>query len=152
MSRNGFEPDRQERSGAGGRGGHLSAFLPAVIGTGMALFLLFTRGGLEPESPAAFWHTLCDALFVPGVFLTGAGLLVVVSAGGAFDALKFAAGRLFSLFRKEEQRAGDPANYYEYVARQKKKPFHVPAALLGTGIGFLAAAAVSLILYMQALN
>ena len=124
--------------------------VPAALGAAGFLSLLAGRGGFEAATQAEFYHILCDALFVPGAMLTSAGLLAVVSAGGAFDAVSYAVKKLFSLLRSEEKRALMPRTYYDYVTSRRERPRRIPVSLLAVGGGMVAAAALVLVFYFRA--
>ena len=123
-----------------------------LIGAGLFLLLLIGRGGLEAPDRTAFLYILCDAFFVPGVLLGGAGLLVLVSGEGAFDALHYGIQKLFSVMRREEKRAALPKTYFDFVRLKHAGGKRAPTgALLLTGLAFLLGAAVTLILYYRSL-
>ena len=123
--------------------------LPLAIGAATWLALMAGRGGFEAPDPQTFWHVMCDALFVPGVLLTGVGLLVVVAAGGAFDAIHFGLQKLFGLLRSEEKRAALPRTYFDFVTLKHGKKSPAPTALLLSGLLFLLLAGASLAVYFQ---
>ena len=120
------------------------------LGAVLFLVLLYSRGGFEAPDQEAFWHILCDALFVPGVLLTGLGLLIVVAGEGAFAAIHYGLQKLFGLMRSEKKRAALPKTYFDFVQQRYGQKTVVPVALLTAGLCFLAAAGVSLIFYYQA--
>ena len=131
--------------------GKKSWVICTTIGTLLCVLLLIGRGGLEAETPEVFWHLLCDALFVPGVLLTGMGLLVIVAGEGAFDALHYGIQKLFGILRSREKRKMMPQSYFDFVRTKHADQGGPPWALLLTGIVFLLAAGLALILYYQAL-
>lgn len=126
-----------------------SVCIPLLLGAAIALALMAGRGGFAAADRETFWRLACDALFVPGVLLTGAGLLVVVAAGGAFDALHFGLQKLFGLLRREEKRAQLPRTYFDFVTIKRGKKSPAPAALLSVGLFFLLLSGAALILYFR---
>ncbi|MBQ8162161.1 MAG: DUF3899 domain-containing protein [Clostridia bacterium] len=131
--------------------GKKSWVICTTIGTLLCVLLLIGRGGLEAETPEVFWHLLCDALFVPGVLLTGMGLLVIVAGEGAFDALHYGIQKLFGILRSREKRKMMPQTYFDFVRMKHKNQAVLPRALLVTGIAFLLAAGAVLVLYYRTL-
>ena len=124
------------------------ALIPLGIGTAMFLGAVALSGGFSATDRETLWRALCDGLTVPGVLLTGAGLLAVVTDLGAFDGLRFGVRKAFDQIRREEKRRETPRTYYEYVQASRQKEKKSPRMLLIVGGGFLLAAAVSLAVYM----
>ena len=117
------------------------------IGCVLAVLMLCTRGGLDAADARTFLHVLCDALFVPGALLTCSGLLSVVAGEGAFAAIHYGLQKLFSMLRNEKNRSALPKTYYDFYQQRYSKKTPPPVALLVSGVCFLAAACVILILY-----
>ncbi len=132
------------------QGGGRAFALCALIGAALWGLVMITRGGFSALDQTAFYHILCDAFFVPAVVLGGLGLLVVVSNGGAFDALHYGVQKLFSMMRSEAKRAAMPKTYFDFVAQRHSGKARAPRALLTVGAVFLAAAGVALALYFRA--
>lgn len=90
---------------------------------------------------------LCNGFFISGVIVTGAGIIVFASNGGAFYMLGYAMRLLVDLFKrhKEDKKYKD---YYDYQ-QQKQQKKHSFAFMLIVGIGFLLISAVFLILYYK---
>lgn len=94
-------------------------------------------------------HRLCDAFFVPAVFLLGAGGLAFANLHGLFDVFSYGIRKLADTawpwvgFLKEEDRNGNYADYR--LRRQKKRRF--PRVPLLSGATFLALAIFFLVVY-----
>lgn len=88
---------------------------------------------------------LCNAFTVSGAMMTGVGLLIFVTNGGAFDMLAFGFIKLIDLFKKDLTKV-KYRTYYDYhkVQKEKKRSF---LHLLLIGLGFLIVAVILLIVY-----
>ena len=117
--------------------------LAMAVGT---YFARYSQVSGDPQVENAVWTAVCDALFVPGILLLCAGLLVVVSSGGAFDALSFGTQKLISLVRSEEKRNELPKTYYDYVEARHAKEKADPRALLMVGGGMTLLAVIALMI------
>lgn len=124
-----------------------NVLIPLGIGLAAALAVFWTREGFRAEDPETLWRCVCDALTVPGVMLSCAGLLGVVSDHGAFDGVAFPARKALSQMFGEKKRAEMPKTYYDYVAARQEKHRNRPHTTLWIGLGFLALAVAALILY-----
>ena len=125
--------------------------LPGPLGAAVVLFLatMALEGGLRPSEPTDFWRVLCDALTVPGILLTGSGLLRVVSGLGVFNGLRFGVRKAADQLRSEEKRALTPKTYYDYVEQREEKPRKSSGMMLIVGVSFLLAAGVTLGVYLS---
>lgn len=85
---------------------------------------------------------LSNAALVPGVLLTGFGLLVRIAGEGIFDGIKYALSSMLTHLRREQKRH---ATYYDYTQRKKKQ--ENASSLLLSGIFYLAAAVIMTILF-----
>ena len=118
----------------------------ALIAGAMAAGVFFSRGGLTLTAPADILGALCDGLFVPGILLTGIGLLILVAGKGFFDIMSYGVHSFLVLFtplRKAEKHE----HYFDYKmarAARRKKTRNV---LLWVGLAYVAAAGVCLIGY-----
>ena len=91
---------------------------------------------------------LSDAFFVPGIILTGFGILVLVANDGFFDIFSYGMIKLISTMRLHRRKDPDgPADFFEYrmAKHREKKPLPVYLFIIG-GIDLIAAV-VFLILY-----
>ena len=71
------------------------------IGLGVALLIMISKNIFTETDQQQVYQILSDSFFVPGVVITGFGLLVFASNGGAFDMLTFGMKKFFSLFKKD---------------------------------------------------
>lgn len=85
---------------------------------------------------------LSNAALVPGVLLTGLGLIVRIADENIFDGIKYSISSIISHMKGESKHY---ASYYDYLQREKKKNSTLP--LLLPGLFFLAAAIVLTLLY-----
>ena len=121
------------------------------LGVGLVLgFVLFTlRGGFAAGEGEPFWRAVCDALSVPGLLLTCAGLFSFVSEQGAFDGLSFGVRKAFGQVLSEKRRSAMPKTYYDYVAAKRENPRTKPRVTLFIGLGFLLLSGIALAVYLN---
>lgn len=121
----------------------------AAVGLVIALVVMLAKDLFGQSSTEQVMRILCDAFFVPGVCLTGAGLIVLASNGGAFYMLSYGVRFLFFMFKdvftggKAERKYKD---YYEYRKAKSEQKRSV-AFMLIVGVGFLAVSVIFLICY-----
>lgn len=89
---------------------------------------------------------LSDGCFVSGVLLTGAGILMLVSGFGGFDALSYAGHLLLRKFSPFREKFEARASYLEFLRERKKKKKN-PGCILGTGVACLLCSAAWLLVY-----
>ena len=138
------------RGKGGGQAAPRSVLITAGIGLAMGLAVFAARGGFRAETDEVLLLALCDAFTVPGLILTGLGLLSIVSGQGAFDGINFTARKAFSQVLGEKRREAMPRTYYDYVTARRKKQAKRPKTTLYTGLAFLACAIAALIFYLSA--
>ncbi len=63
---------------------------------------------------------ICDAFFVPAVFIGGIGLLMAISETGFFDIISYGFKSLIRLFTPYDKRVGR-GGYYEYKVDMEEK-------------------------------
>ena len=106
-----------------------------------ALRGIFTFCGTTGELMAL----ISDALLIPGAVITSIGVLGIVASFGFFDILSYGA--------KYAMRAFLPATrferltYYEYKCDKAEKRRPAPMFIVWTGVGFIAASVLFLIIY-----
>ena len=59
--------------------------IPLGVGLVLGIAVFVMQGGFSAKDAEAFWHALCDAMAVPGLLLTCAGLLSVAGSQWAGD-------------------------------------------------------------------
>lgn len=123
----------------------LSYLITVLIGLAMAVAVFAYRGGFSQPDAQSMYTALSDAFFVPGIFFTGIGLLVLVSNDGFFDILAYGMHSLVTLFTPFKNRDGHQ-HYYDFKlarAERRQKPRNV---VLWVGIAFLLLAGLCLAL------
>ena len=128
----------------------LTWLVTMAVGLAIAFGVLMARGGFDQPDGAAMMSALCDACFVPGAFLTGIGLLVLIANDGFFDILSYGAHSLlvlFSALRGPEKHE----KYYDYKMRRAERRRNPSRIILWAGLIFLAAATVFMIIYYRIL-
>ncbi len=125
-----------------------NVLVPLGAGLVMSAAVLII-GGIPPAGTEESWRRICDALTVPGILLTGMGLLSVVSDLGAFDGISFTVRKAFGQIRSAEKRAAMPKTYYDYLSVRQKKKRTRRHTTLYIGLGFLVCAAAALLIYLS---
>lgn len=124
---------------------HLEWFVSAAVGIVIcASVVAFEAGNYDHPSVL---RMLCDGTFVAGITLACFGGLVLVSAGGAFDAMGFAVHTLLRKFSPRKDRFDSRMTYVEFAERRREIKRKDPKCILLTGTAFLLAAVVCLVLY-----
>ena len=123
--------------------------IPLGVGLVLGLVTFAVQGGFKRGNEEALWHAVCDALTVPGILLTGMGLLSFVSEQGAFDGLSFGVRKAFGQILSEKRRNAMPKTYYDYVTAKREKQRTKPRTTLFVGLGFLVLAGIALAVYMS---
>lgn len=111
--------------------------LPALA-VGLVLLVL-SVGYQKPYAGSGTkeWvRILSNGALVPGIFLTGAGLLARISDEGFFDGIRYSMSSMYAHVRKREKKY---ASYYDYMRRERKKSSD---PLLLPGLVYLGAAVV----------
>ena len=118
--------------------------IPLGVGLVLGMVVFTVQGGFTAGDAEAFWQALSDAAAVPGLLLTGAGLLSFASGQGAFDGLSFSTRKAFSQILREERRNAMPKTFYDYVTLKNEKRAGRNNVKLYVGLGFLALAGILL--------
>ena len=120
------------------------------LGIGLMIgVLILVIGGIPETGTEEFWKKLCDAFTVPGILLTGAGLLSLVSDIGVFNGISYPVRKAFSQIRSEEKRAEIPKTYYDYVSARQENGRRKSLSVLWVGLFFLVIAGVFLAVYLS---
>lgn len=117
------------------------------IGIITAFLICLLKHIFSQTRPSVIFQILSDAFFFVGVFWSGIGLLVVISAGGLFDIMNYGMYLFFNSFRRNI-RERKYKNYQEYKESKHGTKRSI-AYLLVTGTVFLCISAVLLIFYYQ---
>ncbi len=121
------------------------------LGAGLAVFaaVAVSRGVFSLGDKAEIYSALCDAFFVPGVFLFCFGLLAFCAYGGTFDIFSYGVKSLkvlFTPFGKAEKHQ----RYLDYKLEKEARRTRPKPRTLILGTVFLLAAGFCLIMYNQA--
>lgn len=126
--------------------------LAIAVGLLLALTVCFARDIFHETDVTLIVRYLSDAFLVPGVLLTGIGLLSFLKKEGAYDGLtySFHSMRMASARRFSDEAHDDMARtYYDYkqsVKAKRKVAWH----LIIVGGVFLLAAIVLTIVFLKA--
>lgn len=118
-----------------------------AIAAGLCLWIVAAQGIFKMTNKRTIFGTLADGFFVPGILLSGFGILYRISTGGFFDGIAYGLKRAFLSFipggrlKKEE-------NYAAYKERKTKnrKKFKNWTPLI-VGVFFILVAVFFLFLY-----
>ncbi len=122
---------------------YLITLLIGFLGVGLVVLM---RDIFSQTELSAIFHTLTDAFFAVGVFITGAGLIVFTSNAGAFDLIAYGLSSFADMFRKKENKKHESFYDYKESRADKKTGF---GFLLICGAFFLTVSFVMLFLYHQ---
>lgn len=117
-----------------------------ATGIGLALVAWYVIPRIAPDlEPVAVYRILCDGFFLPGIFMVFIGLMFVMNNLGALDTISFAFHYLAHTFLPVA--FGEGQSYLEYVESRREKRVKGFGCLFVVGLGFVAVAAVFLILF-----
>lgn len=133
----------------GGHSGGRRCLIAVLLGLAVTLGVLLGSDAFNAPSQQAWLQALCDAFFVPGVILSGFGLLLFVANDGFFDMINYGVLKVLKLVQREEKRAAFPKTFYDYKVMKNGARHGGFAWLIWVGLGFIAVAAVLLILYLN---
>lgn len=123
---------------------HAGKLIAFACGLVLMLLSVLLQKPWETAYAKDWVRIFSNAALVPGVLLTGLGLIVRISDENFFDGIKYAASSMLSHLRNEPKRH---ATYYDYIHRKKKKGG--ASALLLPGLLFLFAAILLTLLFYQ---
>lgn len=125
----------------------LPYLITTAVGGIITIAIVFSKGIVSQTDVTVVMQILSDAFFVPGIILSGVGLLVFASNGGVFDMLAYATIMFFSLFKKNP-RNRKYKDFYEYrqAKKEKKRGF---AFMLIVGLAFIAVSVIFVICYYK---
>ena len=116
----------------------------AGIGLVLVAGYVIPRGISELEAVGAY-RVLCDGFFLPGIFMIFIGLMFMMNNLGALDTISFAFHYLAHTFLPVA--FGEGQSYLDYVESRREKRVRGFGCLFAVGLGFVAIAAVFLILF-----
>lgn len=95
-------------------------FITIAVGLVMAAWIFFTRDIPPVEGHNMTFHILSEALFVPGVFIFAAGILMWVSNEGVFNGVSYGLQALWKAFT-DRKNPKMQESYYDYHIRKTGK-------------------------------
>ena len=119
--------------------------ITSVVGALMAVWVMDAEGlFLIKDAPEHTMNILCDAFFVPGIFLVLIGALVWIATTGFFDSLGYAMRsvvHMFMPFIKHERKS-----FYDYKVEKAEKRGATPYFIMIVGGAYILVAAVFLVI------
>lgn len=119
-----------------------------LFGVIVTFLLLWSKGIFSPVETKMLLQYWIDSLFVSGVIILCAGLIIVVSDGGAFDFLVYGVYRFFSIFRSKPNDV-KYKTYYDYSVARAEKEKHSFLYLVIVGSIFIIASLIVLTFWYQ---
>ena len=112
----------------------------------MALLIANSKELFEQTDLKTIYHILSDSFFVPGIVITGFGLLIFASNEGVFDGVTYAVMSFINMFKSKEERKY--SSLYDY--KQKKHAVKTKTGfILISGLIILTFGIVFYILYSR---
>lgn len=99
--------------------------IPFILGGVLAAVIAADREDLEAGNMLIL---LSDACFVPGVLLSGVGMLMRIAETGVFDMLAYGASGMVRAIKGEKQ------TYHDYKKKRKDKPLGENGLFLAGGV------------------
>lgn len=123
----------------------LPYLITAAVGLVIALTIICVKDVWHQSSVKTVMQILSDAFLVPGVIITGVGLIIFASNGGVFDMLAYAVRMFFDLFRRDLS-TRKYKDFYEYRQAKKDKKRDM-GFMLRTGLPFIVLSIIFVIVY-----
>jgi hypothetical protein len=111
-----------------------------LIGVGMAVLIIVYESSLLEWNRTNVLRMVSDGLFVPGIFISCAGLLTMIATAGAFDGFSYLMQSLVWNFSPRTHKFKDRKSYLDYKKDKQKKRTEdgrPPRYILVTGVFFL---------------
>lgn len=121
--------------------------IAAAVGLVIAVAIMLGKNIFAETDAVKVMQILSDSFFVPGVLLTGVGLLVFVSNAGLFDMLAYGVHLIYDRFIRDVTKR-KYRTFYDYKESRKDKKKDI-TSLLMVGIVFIILSVVFLILHYQ---
>ena len=120
------------------------------VSVALALFVLcaVSNGLFSAETQVELVKILCDCFTVPGVFMTGFGLLSLIASTGAYDIMSYGVSYLISMFIRHRERA---ESFYDYKLERAEKRKKWGAHTLIVGLVCFMAGLICLAVYYSIL-
>jgi hypothetical protein len=111
-----------------------------LIGVVAAVLVIVYESSLLEWNRTNVLRMVSDGLFVPGMFISCAGLLTLVATEGGFDGISYLMQSLVWNFSPRSHRFKDRKSYLDYKKEKQKKRTEdgrPPRYILITGVCFL---------------
>lgn len=125
--------------------GWIKYLVTISIGGLATLIIIAAKNIFTAEDTKTVFHILTDAFFAPGVTITGFGLLILATNGGAFDMLTYGVMRFFGMFTRNPSKY---KTYYDYstAKHETSRSFWY---LVVVGVGFILISLLMLYFYYK---
>jgi hypothetical protein len=111
-----------------------------LIGVAAAVLVIAYESSLLEWNRTNVLRMVSDGLFVPGIFLSCAGLMTMIATAGAFDGFSYLMQSLVWNFSPRTHKFKDRKSYLDYKKEKQKKRSEEersPRYILITGVCFL---------------
>jgi hypothetical protein len=115
------------------------------IGFALAILVGAMRDLFSQTEAKVIFKILCDAFFVPGIFISAAGLIVFSTNEGTFDAMAYGISAFVNMFKREPLKKRE--SFYDYRASRSEKKVKF-GYLLITGGAFLLVSMIMLAIHL----
>ena len=107
-------------------------FITIAVGLILAAWVFFTRD-LEPvEGHNMTFHILSEALFVPGIFIFAAGILMMVSNEGIFNGVSYGLQAIWKAMSDRKNPKMDESYYDYHLRKSGHKVRYGPLLIVGS--------------------
>ena len=125
----------------------LKWIIPILIGCTIAILVMSTKGIFTANDSKTIIHILTYSFIVPGVVITGVGLLVFVSNEGVFDIIIYGVYQFVTMFSANPAaRKYKSFNDYREIKRSSKMSF---GNIVIVGLGFLLISGIFAIIWLN---
>lgn len=118
-----------------------------VIGAVIVLAVCLFKDVFAADSTISMISIFSDAFFTSGVLIASAGILVLISNEGNFDALSYGIKIIRNMWKRSEEEKRIEKNLYEYRMAKHTERKDTRHLLVVGGIYLLLAALFTLIFY-----
>lgn len=118
-----------------------------LFGLVIGFLIANSKDVFEAETKKEVFHILSDSFFVPGIIITGIGLLIYASDEGVFDGIVYGVQSFINMFRSKYEKKY--SSYFEYKQQKHATKTKIGFILI-SGLFILSIAIIMYILYTNA--
>lgn len=118
-----------------------------LFGLVIGFLIANSKDVFEAETKKEVFHILSDSFFVPGIIITGIGLLIYASDEGVFDGIVYGVQSFINMFRSKYEKKYN--SYFEYKQQKHATKTKIGFILI-SGLFILSIAIIMYVLYTNA--